>query len=416
MLVEDKKKINYLVLITILFLALFSNIRYQTNFAVIRLFDILTILFAIYIFIKDHNKIKLISGLTYLLPFFFIHIILSLNINFNNFLREFSQIFIIVLFLYILIKSKNEINYKDLLKNLLWVFISILSFVIIWHLNKGISVGWKLLPDTRIVYSIITILFFIYSKIYFKNFDFKFYIFLIILFSILLFSGERKAIAIFIFLFSLSYFRGLGIKSIIILFVIYLIFSLSVNKISNPYIQDKVQTTLNIMNTGNFNYVLETGKISEGDTWSNVQRNFSLEISKELILRNLLLGIGTNKYVIIVEDDYSYLPDQMKEGIHGEFQRVIVENGIIGFLLYLFIWVKSWIRFKLELNKSVHLKFISKEQYQYLIYSIYLPIIFYVGTEASSTRSFILLGLISILPDIISTINQNRNIKKNENL
>ena len=40
------------------------------------------------------------------------------------------------------------------------------------------------------------------------------------------------------------------------------------------------------MNTGNFNYVLETGNISEGDTWSNVQRNFSYEISKELVLKN----------------------------------------------------------------------------------------------------------------------------------
>ena len=64
MLVEDKKKINYLVLITILFLALFSNIRYQTGFAVIRLFDILTIIFFIYIFNKK-KKIITISLLVF---------------------------------------------------------------------------------------------------------------------------------------------------------------------------------------------------------------------------------------------------------------------------------------------------------------------------------------------------------------
>ena len=286
MIIKYKQKINYVILITILFFALFSNIRYQTDFAVIRLFDILTILFALYISTKDHNKIKLISGLICLLPFFFIHIVLSLNININNFLRELSQIIVIVLFLYILIKSKNEINYKDLLKNLLWVFIFILSFVIIWHLNKGIVTGWKSLPDTRIVYSLITISFFIYFKVFYKDSSKKFYILSILLFSILMFSGERKAIAIFIFLFSLNYFRGLGVKSIIILFIIYLIFSLSANKISNPYIQDKVQTTLNIMNTGNFEYVLQTGNISEGDTWSNAQRNFSIDLSKELFFEN----------------------------------------------------------------------------------------------------------------------------------
>ena len=66
--------------------------------------------------------------------------------------------------------------------------------------------------------------------------------------------------------------------------------------------------------------------------------------------------------------------------------------------------------------RSVNLNLLTKEQSKYLIYAFYFPIIFYVGTEASSTRSFILLGLISILPDIVSTINQNSNIKKKENL
>ena len=113
-----------------------------------------------------------------------------------------------------------------------------------------------------------------------------------------MFSGERKAIAIFIFLFSLNYFRGLGIKSIIILSVIYLIFSLSANNISNPYIQEKVQTTLNIMNTGNFDYVLQTGNISEGDTWSNAQRNFSIDLSKKLFLKILYLDLELTHLLI----------------------------------------------------------------------------------------------------------------------
>ena len=44
------------------------------------------------------------------------------------------------------------------------------------------------------------------------------------------------------------------------------------------------------------------------------------------------------------------------------------------------------------------------------------PLIFYIGTEASSSRSFILLGLISILPDIVSSINRNKNKQDYENL
>lgn len=416
MLVEDKKKINYLVLITILFLALFSNIRYQTGFAVIRLFDILTIIFFIYIFIKEKNNNDNSFGFYYLIPFFTIHVLLSYQLGVMNVLRELSQITVIVLFLYILNKSKNEINFRHLLKNLFWVFISILLFVIIWHLNKGIMAGWKSFPDSRIVYSLTTILFFIYFKVFNKDSSKKFYILSILLFTILMFSGERKAIVIFIFLFSLNYFRGIGIKSIIILFIIYFIFSLSANKITNPYIQDKVQTTLNIMNTGNFDYVLQTGNISEGDTWSNAQRNFSIDISKKLILENPLFGSGTNTYTNIVEEKYFYLPKEMKLGIHGEFQRVITENGIIGLIFYILIWLQSWKRSKIELMRSVNLNLLTKEKSKYLIYAFYFPIIFYVGTEASSTRSFILLGIISILPDIVSSINRNKNKQDYENL
>ena len=409
-------KNNYAFLISILFLALFSNIRFQFDFALLRLFDTLTVIFFIYIFNKErNNKIKSF-GFYYLLPFFIIHVLLSYQLGIKNILREFLQIIIVLFFATIILKSKDNLNFKQVFK-LVFLFSGlIIIYTIYFHVSKGYFVGWKQLPDTRIAYVTFTILFFLYFKIFAIDKKFIFFILSLMLFTILVLSGERKAITVFIFLLCLYYFSGIGIKSALILIALYLVFSVSNDFITNPYIKHKIETTLNIMNTGNYEYVMNTGQITDQDTFSNAQRAFSINISKTLIYENPLLGIGTNNYINYVHENYSYLPEFMKLGIHGEFQKVIVENGIIGFLLYLFIWVKSLSRFKLELNKSVFFKFISKEQYQYLIYSTYLPIIFFVGTEASSTRSFILLVLISILPDIVSTINQNINIKKNENL
>ena len=414
--IDRNYKNNYAFLISILFLALFSNIRFQFDFALLRLFDILTVVFFIYILNKEKHNNDKSYGFYYLIPFFILHILLSYQLGFKNFLREFLQIIIILFFITIFLKSKDNLNFKQLFK-LLFVFSGlIILYTIYFHLSKGYFVGWKQLPDTRIAYVIFTILFFLYFKIFSNDKKFTFFILSLMLFTILVLSGERKAIAVFIFLLCLYYFSGIGIKSAIILIALYVVFSISNEFITNPYIKDKIETTLNIMNTGNYEYVMHTGQISDEDTYSNAQRAFSINVSKTLIYESPLFGVGTNNYINYVNENYSYLPNFMKLGIHGEFQRVVVENGIIGFLLYLFIWVKSLSRFKLELNKSVHLKFISKEQYKYLIYSTYLPIIFFVGTEASSTRSFILLSLISILPDIVSTINQNRNIKKKENL
>ena len=150
------------------------------------------------------------------------------------------------------------------------------------------------------------------------------------------------------------------------------------------------------MNTGNFNYVLDTGKISETDTYSNAARAFSIHASKEIFLSNPFMGIGTNKYAFYARETYWYVPSFLTHPIHGEFQRTLVENGLIGLSFYLFVWFKSWSRFKAELSNLIKLKLISYEKSKYILYSIYLSTIFYVGTEAASLRSFILLALISL--------------------
>ena len=152
----------------------------------------------------------------------------------------------------------------------------------------------------------------------------------------------------------------------------------------------------------------------DNDTFSNLQRVFSFQVSKEYFLENPFLGIGTNKYVILVNEQYYNLPKFMKLGIHGELQRVLVENGLVGIIAYLFIWYKSWTRTKIILLKAQKNRLINKEQLNFLLYSIYLTFAFYVGTEASSTRSFLLLVIISLLPDYLGyNLSRIKNIKMN---
>jgi len=406
--IDRNYKNNYAFLISILFLALFSNIRFQFDFALLRLFDILTVVFFIYIFNKEKHNNDKSYGFYYLIPFFILHILLSYQLGFKNFLREFLQIIIILFFITIFLKSKDNLNFKQLFK-LLFVFSGlIILYTIYFHLSKGYFVGWKQLPDTRIAYVIFTILFFLYFKIFSNDKKFTFFILSLMLFTILVLSGERKAIAIFIFLLCLYYFRGIGIKSALILIALYFVFLISNEFITNPYIKDKIETTLNFMNTGNYEYVMYTGQISDQDTFSNAQRAFSINISKTLIYENTLLGVGTNNYINYVEQNYSYLPGFMKLSIHGEFQRVLVENGIIGFIFYIFIWFKSFSRFKVNLYNAVKNNLLSFENYQFITFSIYLPLIFFIGTEASSLRSFVLLSIISLLPDLMSNVFKNK--------
>ena len=75
------------------------------------------------------------------------------------------------------------------------------------------------------------------------------------------------------------------------------------------------------------------------------------------------------------------------------------------------IWYKSWIRTKDILTNAIKSSLIEKRQYIFILYSIYLTMAVYVGTEASSTRSFIILVAISLLPDFLRNHFQKKILK-----
>ena len=165
--------------------------------------------------------------------------------------------------------------------------------------------------------------------------------------------------------------------------------------------EDNFFSNVNKYLSGNIDFTLQTGMLKEADSYSNLQRAFAFNISKEYFLRNPIIGIGTNNFILTLNNEHYYLPDFLMVGIHNEFFRIPVENGLVGLFLYLMIWYKSWTRTKQILIYAKINRLISKRQAVFLLYSIYITLAVYVGTEASSSRSFIILVIISILPDYL---------------
>ena len=114
-----------------------------------------------------------------------------------------------------------------------------------WHLEKGFWVGWKQLPDTRIIFTIITILAFFYY--FFEKYKKSIYNFIISCFAYFNHVGERKALLVFIILFLVRYSPGISVKTIF-LFLIYLMLNVLNTFIENPYINNKIDNILNILN------------------------------------------------------------------------------------------------------------------------------------------------------------------------
>ena len=394
----------YNIRTAILILSLFVHIRFITPLVIIRPFDLLTIIIFLFLLsINKDKKEKSPPGFYYLLPFLIFHSFSALLVDSNNFFRETIQVILIIMFAYVISRLRFKIDYKKVIYYLLIGSTLLMLLVIMWHINNNIWAGWKKLPDARIIFTVISIFLFSYLNTIKIHPEQKFKIIMIFIgfFTILIFSGERKAILIFLFLLLIYYTYGYTFRTVVGVIAAYYILFFIANNTGNEYVARILNSLIEITESVEIDFILQTGSNVETSSYSNMQRIFAFNVSKELFSENPIIGIGTNNFISILNDRYSSLPNYLRGGIHSEFLRILVENGLIGLFLYLLIWFKSWTRTKKILIMANRNGLIKNKQIIFLLYGIYLTLALYVGTEASSNRSFIILVLISILPDYL---------------
>ena len=155
---------KYTAILSILVLSLFLHARYETPFYIIRIFDLLSILIFFYAFISKNKEVeqKISVGFFYLFPFFIIHFLSASAVDAATFIKEFLQVMLFTAFAFILSHFITKIDCKKLIINLLLGSIFIMFFIIFWHWTNGYWVGWKQLPDSRIIFTVLALLIFTY--------------------------------------------------------------------------------------------------------------------------------------------------------------------------------------------------------------------------------------------------------------
>jgi O-antigen ligase len=134
---------------------------------------------------------------------------------------------------------------------------------------------------------------------------------------------------------------------------------------------------------------------------SDSQRVFAFHVGSEMLEERWLLGVGTNAYRSRVLEAYGYAPDYVLLSIHGEFWRVLVENGAIGLLLYGLIWLAAVYRLIKMLAWLNRIGVIDSRTARMLFLLILLPMGFSVAFEAAGTHAFVALLVASYSPEIL---------------
>ena len=369
----------------------------------VRPFDALAFLMLAWIFARGRvfPRGGLPTGLVVLLPYFTWHVLSSLGVSLDNGLREGLQIGTVMAFAWAVAVSLDDLDYRRLGALLLAGMVVITLYSIGWHIANGYWSGWKRLLDPKATFTFLPMA--VASVIVARAGSRRTWLWLgwAILGAVILFSGERKSLIVFAVLSA-----GIAARGRVLPFV--LVSAVGVGGVGGPAGRHRRplpgtpgRSVANPLEAGDYSTALATGEAAQGDSRSNAQRGFAASLSATLIESHLLFGIGTNQYERIIEEQFAYVPDFLQNGIHGEFLRVLTENGLIGLLTYLAVWVVSFVRVRAVLGAAVRCGQLSTAQATLLQLATFLPCVVYVGFEASGTHSLIVLAFISFHADML---------------
>jgi O-Antigen ligase len=384
-------------------LSLMLPIRMETGLLLVRPFEFLIALGMLgWPLIAARRGIRVPVGLLLLFPYLTWHVASATVGGPRNTAREALQVFVVTMFAFLVAQEAPRLDVRRFSRRLLLGIAAIALGTIVWHVAHGYWVGWKQVPDPRLSFVFLPVV--LAGLILFAEAEKRRRLHFVWagLFPVLLMSGERKALVIYLILSALLFARGrlaLIVPALAGAFVGLLLLS---TVVADPYLQKQIRTLVEPGGSGNYEYVLATGRYLPGDTPSDVQRAFALHVSSQMFAENPLLGVGTNQYEAIVGQTYPNAPVDMRLGIHGEFQRILTENGLVGFSLYALIWVAAWVRLRDVLRRALALGRLTSGQARLLPLLLFIPLALFVGTEASGTRAFVGVIAISLLPELVS--------------
>jgi O-antigen ligase len=159
-----------------------------------------------------------------------------------------------------------------------------------------------------------------------------------------------------------------------------------------PYVEKQVESILAPISTAQMQIYSSSEYFAE--SLSNAQRVFATKIGFELLLRSPITGVGTNAYQEIVRARFSYLPPVMMNSIHSEFLRVLVENGVVGLLLFCLPLIRV-VSFILVSKARIMLPLVWNGCVLFVAGSLIL-----ISMESSGTKLLVLYVLAGILPDL----------------
>lgn len=320
----------------------------------------------------------------------------------QNGVRELLQITLIVAFGWCVVALLPILNLKRIGMYLLVGMAGITVWSIVWHLQHGFVTGWKRLVDPKTTFTFLPTALGC-AMMFAKRNRQPLYIGLWVLLGVvILLSGERKALGIYLLITAAFVAKGRFSPAPIALVGAVAAASLALVASGNAYLSNQLQSFIDPLNPRNSFEAVARGVTPL--SFSNSQRLFAVDLGKQLIAESPITGIGTNGYVDRLAREFYYVPSFLRVGIHGEPLRVLVENGIVGILIYLSFWIVSVRAILKSCRQLVYAWSFPPNAAWTLFTMVVAPLAFYSLFEGSGTHMFMVGLLVSLYPALLNEV------------
>lgn len=380
-------------------LTLFTALKFQVSIVLLRPFDAVVMLMVGLVLVSGGSFGKRGRvGFLMLLPFFLWHVLSALLYGVENGLREGLQVTLMIAFASMIVLGLDRIDYRTAARVMVAGLVAVLVYTVIWHVSQGTWVGWKKLNNPKAVFGFLPMALgclLLYAAPAQRRLYWLIWIGLLV---IIVLSTERKALVIYGLITAMLLARGRVVAALPLVGVGVVALYIVINLFAAESFTRQLRTMIAPVESAGSSALVARGMTPE--SLSNAQRRFAFNVASSYFSQSPIVGIGTNAYLDRVTEQYDYLPKFMLLGIHGEFLRVATENGLIGLVFYVAIWLVSVFRLRRVLLYFLHYRQITEAQAFVTPLLLLIAPLMYLALDASGTPSFAVLVVVSLMPDL----------------
>jgi O-antigen ligase len=382
------------VIFALAIVSLFSTFEAETPIGKTRPFDYLSILCggAMLLVLKDRGLLFSKHAVLHF-AFLAVYLLSAFSQGLMNGLREGIQVGTVVVFVAALMGYVRQRPNHSIMLIAAIMLVGIILWNIWWHVSNGFYVGFKRLDEPKAGFIFLPAILAVIVARWSKPAAFAL---AMVALAMIFMSGERKAYMVGL-LFVVTYI-GLADLRLLLAGAVAAAGLLVLASVDETgYLARQKASILTPQTEIDFFSLDETENLPA--SFSNAQRKFAFEFGWTLVEENPIFGIGTNAYAPLVVERFPTLPEYLTIAIHGEFFRSLVENGIIGFLLY----VGAWLAAARAVFSSVRLRraFTGMRDLEHARFLIFAGCLAFSAFESAKTLSILAFLLPPLLPALL---------------